>query len=172
MRHSTRVRRAQWPYFAIVAAVLTLVSLGTSAAEVDVATGASVTSRHRSTAAVALDVVGSTWHLGRMSLAMDIGLTHINGISGYGHDFSRATWVAAGGLRVPRLWKQLYFSFQLAAAAPETPALSSPQEFVSTLGWSGHGVVVMLRHISNASTRAPNLGETMLLVGMRLDGRR
>lgn len=73
--------------------------------------------------------------------------------------------MAAVGVRFPELPHHLFFSFQLGAAAPETPALSSTQQFVSSLGWSGHGIVVLVRHISNGSTRKPNLGETMLLVG-------
>lgn len=170
MRRPVRVRGLRWRGRAMVAMVLTLVSLGASATNVDVAAGVSVTSGHRSSAALAVDVVEPAWKLGNTNIVPDFGLTGIKGIDGYGHDFSRTTWVAAAGLCAPRLWEHLYFSFQLAAAAPQTPALSSTEQFVSTLGWSNGGEVVMLRHISNASLRAPNLGETMLLVGVRFGG--
>lgn len=162
----------RWAFRILVAMVGTLVSLSANATEVDVAAGSSVTSRHRSTPVLAVDVAGSSWRWDNVRVAPDIGLTRIEGINGYGQDFSRASWVMAGGLRLPRLWKHLYFSFQLAAATPQTPAISSTQQFVSTLGWSQRCIVVMLRHISNGSTRAPNLGETMLLLGMRFGSRR
>lgn len=74
--------------------------------------------------------------------------------------------MAAAGIRLPEIWHHLFFSFQVGAATPRTPALSSTQQFVSSLGWSHHGVVILVRHISNGSTRKPNLGETMLLVGV------
>lgn len=95
-------------------------------------------------------------------------MTHVQGIHRYGHDFARNTWVMAAGMRAPDLWRGIFFSFQVGVAAPQTPALSSTQQFVSTLGWSAGRFILMFRHISNASTRAPNLGETMLLVGVKL----
>ncbi|MEO7065444.1 MAG: hypothetical protein ABI114_00915, partial [Rhodanobacter sp.] len=84
----------------------------------------------------------------------------------------RAAWVAAVGVRFPEISHHVFFSFQVGAEMPQTPALSSTQQFISSLGWSHHNVAIELRHISNGSTRTPNLGETMLLVGVALPRRR
>ncbi len=76
-------------------------------------------------------------------------------------------WMAMGGARVSGFWRQAFFGFDVALTKDRTGALSSPYEFVSTLGWQGTHYVLALRHISNADLHEPNLGETMMLVGFR-----
>ena len=76
-------------------------------------------------------------------------------------------WMAMGGARVSGFWRQAFFGFDVALTKNRTGALSSPYEFVSTLGWQGTHYVLALRHISNADLHEPNLGETMMLVGFR-----
>ncbi len=73
-------------------------------------------------------------------------------------------WVFAGGARA-YLWRDLFFGFEFATTAGKTDALSTPYEFVSSLGWQADHVQIMLRHISNGDFHEPNHGETMLLVG-------
>ena len=73
-------------------------------------------------------------------------------------------WVFAGGARA-YLWRDLFFGFQFATTAGKTDALSTPYEFVSSLGWQGEHFQVMFRHISNGDFHEPNHGETMFLVG-------
>lgn len=74
-------------------------------------------------------------------------------------------WVFAGGARA-YLWRDLFFGFEFATTSGKTDALSTPYEFVSSLGWQASHFQVMLRHISNGDFHEPNHGETMLLVGV------
>jgi hypothetical protein len=84
------------------------------------------------------------------------------------HEYlTHPVWMAMGGARVSGFWRQAFFGFDVALTKNRTGALSSPYEFVSTLGWQGDRYLVALRHISNASFHEPNLGETMLLLGFR-----
>jgi hypothetical protein len=76
-----------------------------------------------------------------------------------------AVWVGAAGARA-YLWEQLFFGFQFATTAGKTDALSTPYEFVSSLGWQGDHWQLMARHISNGDFHEPNHGETMVLVGV------
>ncbi len=62
-----------------------------------------------------------------------------------------------------------FASEQLVATSTRTDALSSRIEFSTTVGWQRDHFIVMLRHISNGHIvgGGKNLGETMLLVGVR-----
>lgn len=48
-----------------------------------------------------------------------------------------------------------------------TDALSGDPQFVSTIGWRWERFSVLARHISNASIRQPNDGETMVVAAWR-----
>lgn len=74
-------------------------------------------------------------------------------------------WVGGVGARA-YLWRQLFFGFQFATTAGKTDALSTPYEFVSSLGWQGDHWQLMARHISNGDFHEPNHGETMLIAGV------
>ena len=76
-----------------------------------------------------------------------------------------AVWVGAAGARL-YLWHDLFFGFQGATTKGKTDALSTPYEFVSSLGWQGDHWQIMMRHISNGEFHKPNHGETMMLVGL------
>jgi hypothetical protein len=83
-------------------------------------------------------------------------------------------WLLAAGARIQygeagAWYRHLYLGFQLACNSARTQALSSPYEFVSTLGWQGRRFSVQLRHVSNGNLHDPNRGETMALVGVRFD---
>lgn len=85
-------------------------------------------------------------------------------------------WIGAAGIRLgyrgdTSYLHHFFFSFQPALHTGRTQALSSPYEFVSTLGWQGSRVSLQIRHISNGSLHAPNRGETMVLVGWRIQFR-
>jgi len=84
------------------------------------------------------------------------------------HEYlTHPVWMAMGGARLSGFWRRAFFGFDVALTKNRSGSLSSPYEFVSTLGWQGQRFVFALRHISNASFHEPNLGETMLLVGVR-----
>jgi hypothetical protein len=168
---STTVTTLAWRASICHRLLLAFLMLGMSggaakAASIDLTAGASVTSGERSTPVAALDVLGATRRWKGIAVQPDVGLSYVSARQHQGANFDRGAWVAAAGIRLPELWHHMFFSFQVGAATPRTPALSSTQQFVSSLGWSHHGFVILVRHISNGSTRKPNLGETMLLAGV------
>ena len=168
---STSVTSLAWRALIRHRLLLAFLMLGMSggvakAVNIDLTAGASVTSGERSTSVVAMDVLGTTRQWKDIAVRPDVGLSYVSARQHQGGDFDRGVWVAAAGLRLPELWHHVFLSFQVGAATPRTPALSSTQQFVSSLGWSHHGFVILIRHISNGGTRKPNLGETMLLAGV------
>jgi hypothetical protein len=83
-------------------------------------------------------------------------------------------WLLAAGARIHYgeagdWYRHLFLGFQAAYNSARTQALSSPYEFVSTLGWQGRRFSVQLRHVSNGNLHDPNRGETMALVGVRFE---
>jgi hypothetical protein len=83
-------------------------------------------------------------------------------------------WLLAAGVRlqhgnVGHDGHGWFVSFQPAVTHGRTQALSSPYEFVSTLGWQGRRFSFQLRHVSNGGLHDPNRGETMALVGVGFD---
>jgi len=83
-------------------------------------------------------------------------------------------WLLAAGARVrygdAGDWRHHWFlSFQPAYNTARTQALSSPYEFVTTVGWQGRRFSFQIRHVSNARLHKPNRGETMALVGVGFD---
>lgn len=76
--------------------------------------------------------------------------------------------IAAGGIRLVDWWRRAFVSFQFGYAHDTTDALSSHGQFLSSIGWQGERVVFTLRHVSNGKVfGGRNLGETMLLAGVR-----
>lgn len=115
----------------------------------------------------------------RWSLAPDVSLGWIDG-----RDIARfrdnryptreQAWLLAAGARLQYrkadgALSHWFFSFQPALNSARTQALSTPYEFVSTLGWQGRRFSFQIRHISNARLHRPNRGETMALVGVGFD---
>jgi Lipid A 3-O-deacylase (PagL) len=115
----------------------------------------------------------------RFTWAPDVSLGWINGRDLEHYRYSNPStnedaWILAGGVRfhygdADSWYRRLFFSFQPALQSAHTQALSSPYEFVSTLGWQGQRFSVQIRHISNGDLREPNRGETMALVGVGFD---
>jgi hypothetical protein len=66
-------------------------------------------------------------------------------------------------------YRSLFFSFQSAVQTGRTQALSTPCEFVSTLGWEGRRFSGQVWHISNGNLHHPNRGEIMALLGVAFD---
>jgi hypothetical protein len=115
----------------------------------------------------------------RFSWSPDVSLGWLDGRAIARFDANRYTtrdqvWVLAGGARLhygdaSDWYRSLFFSFQPAVQTGRTQALSTPYEFVSTLGWQGRRFSVQVRHISNGNLHHPNRGETMALLGMAFD---
>lgn len=151
---------------------LLLVSLAGAAAErgasVGVLAGGSATAGVRWTPALFVSVAG---------VPDDDAHAHFTPVASIGavgsrntdvHDLDYTVFLAAGGVRYGRA-QGLFVSEEIAATSTRTDALSSRFEFMTSLGWQEGRYVVMARHISNAHLLGggKNLGETMLLAGVR-----
>lgn len=150
-------------------AALLAIPFGAQAAGFDIAAGPSVTSADRTTAAIFASVYGD---------APADGHIHFEPMGSLGWLAARGTRVehlhhevsvAAGGVRIIMPNPRWFVSEQLAATSGRTDALSSRLEFSTTAGWQRGHFIVMLRHISNGRVigGGKNLGETMLLAGVR-----
>lgn len=148
-----------------VLVALLLVSLP-AAARVELSGGRSQTTHRDWTTVFFAEWIGESRPVWNLRWAPDVGLGHFDArpdLSGVRLDHD--VWVAAIGARL-YLWHAAFFGFQGALTDGKTDALSTPYEFVSTLGWQGHRWQVMVRHISNGDFHKPNDGETMLLFGV------
>ncbi|GAP65550.1 Lipid A 3-O-deacylase [Mizugakiibacter sediminis] len=151
-------------------ALCALLALGAApparAAHLEFSFGRSVTLRHHWTDVAFAEWIGERQPLWKLAWAPAFALGHVDARGDDPRDrLDRTVWLGAGGARL-YLWRDLYAGFQLAATAGRTDALSTPYEFVSTLGWQGRHWQLMLRHISNGDFRKPNHGETMLMAGV------
>jgi hypothetical protein len=112
----------------------------------------------------------------RFTWAPDVSVGWINGRNVPRYQYSRPNTMddvyllAAGGRfhvgDTSNWYHHLFFSIQAAGQTGRTQALSSGYEFVSTLGWEAGLFSLQIRHVSNASLKEPNRGETMALVGV------
>jgi hypothetical protein len=136
-----------------------------ASARVEVSVGRSVTLIHRWTDVEFVEWIGDPRPVWKLDWSPALGLGHFAArpdtpTARLDHD----VFVGAAGARL-YLWRGAFFGFQVAATAGRTDALSTPYEFVSTLGWQGRHWQLMARHISNGDFHEPNHGETMLLAG-------
>ncbi|MET0288386.1 MAG: acyloxyacyl hydrolase [Pseudoxanthomonas sp.] len=154
------------------AALLLAAGTGSAqAAQWAISAGGSLSQRDWAPAA-ALDVAGAPRVLGsgRLQWRPVAALTGVGAHAPtWRPDSDRDVLVASAGAALALRDSGWFFSLQGAAANRTTPALSSRLQFVSSLGWQGQMLRVQLRHISNGRIGGgPNLGESMLLVGVRL----
>lgn len=80
-----------------------------------------------------------------------------------------SVYVAGAGARLVAPGSHWFLSVQLAATDNRTDALCSPVEFIDSVGWQHGRFTMMVRHISNGHLvgSGPNMGETMMLAGVR-----
>ncbi|WP_113065529.1 lipid A 3-O-deacylase [Oleiagrimonas sp. MCCC 1A03011] len=136
---------------------------------VAISVGRSATSGHRWTNVGFVDITTSTHDFHGVHWKPAYALGWIDGRSMHTERLDHNVVVGAAGVRLVDWWRGAFFSFQLGVAGGRTDALSSSEQFVSSLGWQGHRWQIMLRHISNGDFfGGKNLGETMVLVGIRL----
>ncbi len=151
-----------------------------TAARLEVRVGRSYMDMYEANAAF-VEAVFAPRQLGQthFSWSPDVSLGWIDGRNVARYDNSRytardAVGLVAAGVRVHRgevgdWYQPLFFSAQLAAINHTTQALSSPYQFVTTLGWQMKRFSVAIRHVSNGGLHHPNRGETMALVGVAFD---
>lgn len=165
---------------ALLVMLLAMLTFPVAAAHVEVQGGRSYMDNDGATT-VFVEGVFAKRHIGNSSFTWspDVSMGWINGrdISRFRntrYDTRRSVALVAAGARfhygAEGDWYQpLFFSFQPALVTRRTQALSTPYEFVSTLGWQGRRFSFQIRHISNGDLHRPNRGETMALVGVGFD---
>lgn len=143
--------------------------LAGQAAGFDLVAGPSVTSSERATAAVFASVFGERPDDNRIHFEPIGTLGWIDSRHTRNDDLDHEVFVAGGGVRVLAANHHWFVSEQVAATSTRTDALSSRFEFMTSAGWQNDRFAVLLRHISNAHLigGGKNLGETMLLAGVR-----
>jgi len=133
------------------------------ASEFDLAAGASATVGVRWAPAAFLDI-GADPH-GHWQPVATLGWigSRKDGNDDLEHDVA----IVGGGVRLVDWWGGAFFGFEAAYADQRTGALSSHEQFITSLGWRRERLIVMVRHISNGNMfGGRNLGETMLLAGV------
>jgi hypothetical protein len=135
----------------------------------DIVAGPSVTSSERSTAAAFASVFGEEPADGHAQFAPIATLGWVDSRSARRDDLDHEVFLAGGGIRVTSANRHWFASEQIVATSIRTDALSSRFEFMTSGGWQDGHFIVMLRHVSNAHLLGggKNLGETMLLAGLR-----
>ncbi len=137
------------------------------AAGYSISGGASVTASRDFTPAVSFDINGASRQWGPVTWQPVASIGWV-GARDVRPSLDEDVAVLGAGVRLVDWWKQAFFSFQLGYASERTDALSSHGQFISSLGWEGESFVWTIRHISNANFfGGKNLGETMLLAGVR-----
>ncbi|MDR7192343.1 acyloxyacyl hydrolase [Luteimonas terrae] len=152
----------------IAAAVLACAVLPAAAqsAPVDIGIGASAT-RENETTLVASVAWLPEWRRTRNGvLRWDVGAVYVRGRDNTRFDLSEDAGVFHGGARYERD-NGFVAGFGVGVQAGRTSALSGNPQFVSTVGWRWERFSLLARHISNASIKQPNDGETMLLAAWR-----
>jgi hypothetical protein len=151
-------------------AALLAVPLAANATGFDLVAGPSATSSGRTTAAVFASAFGT---------AVDDGRVYVEPIGTLGwidsrnsssrHDLDHQVFLAGGGVRILTANRHWFVSEQIVATSARTDALSSRFEFMTSVGWEHGHFIAQLRHSSNAHLLGggENLGETMLLAGVR-----
>jgi hypothetical protein len=148
----------------IVAAALALAAFGVSAAEIDITAGASATVGVRWAPAAFIDA-GTDTHEGlHWQPVGTIGW--IGSRDDEKDNLHHDVFIAGAGVRLVGWWGGAFIGFEGAYVDQRTDALSSHEQFMTSLGWRSERLIFMVRHISNANLfGGRNLGETMLLLG-------
>lgn len=167
MRGSAGDRRRARRFVLALCAVLLLAAMPDAAARVELSVGESWTLLpYRYTDVAFAEWIGDRRPLWKItwSPALTLGFVAARPDTPTAR-LDENVWVFAGGTRA-YLWRHLFFGFEFATTAGKTDALSTPYEFVSSLGWQQDHFQILVRHISNGDFHEPNHGETMLLVGV------
>ncbi len=171
----TRRSRRRWRRALVATALLSALlafPLAAQAADASLSWGPSVTGHHHWTSAVFVEVASDTWRWRAVGIAPEFGLGYVRARGTEVERLDHDVWIGFGGARASLLdagvWRHAFLGFGIGLTHGKTNALSSGGEFVDTLGWQEGHWDVMVRHISNGHlATGPNIGETMLLLGVR-----
>lgn len=130
--------------------------------------GVSVTKGSEATAVASAAWLPALRPLARGTLRAELGALYFDGRRGLpGRDLGDGVVVVHAGLRYDRGPTGLTLGSGVGVQSGTTDALSGAPQFVTTLGWRWTRVSLLLRHVSNASLRSPNDGETLASLGWR-----
>ena len=133
------------------------------AGEIDLTAGASATVGVRWAAAAFIDA-GTDAHGHWQPIAT---LGWIGSRNDDNDNLEHDVVIAGAGVRFVDFWGGAFIGLEAAYVDQRTGALSSREQFISSLGWHGERLVLMVRHISNGNIfGGRNLGETMVLAGV------
>ncbi|MCD9027124.1 acyloxyacyl hydrolase [Luteimonas sp. BDR2-5] len=133
---------------------------------VDIGAGASATRENTTTFVATLAWLPEWRRTEHGVLRWEVGGVYVRGRDNTRFDLAEDAGVLHGGLRYERD-NGFTAGFGVGAQFGKTDALSGNPQFVSTLGWRWDRFSLLARHISNASIKQPNDGETMLLATWR-----
>ena len=166
----TRARRVAAVVVFAASAALPAVALardGATDAVVEVAAGPSFTRNNELTAVASVSWLPHWRDTAHGALRFDLGAVYVHGRGQVpGFDLDGNVLVGYAGTRYERD-NGFVFGTGIGLQAGRTDALSGNPQFVSSIGWRWSRTTLLLRHISNASIRQPNDGETMLVLGWR-----
>lgn len=148
--------------------ILLLVPLTVHASGFDIVAGPSATSAERTTTAVFASAFGTRPDDNRIHFEPIGTLGWVDSRSS-SRNLDHQVFLAGGGVRILAANHHWFVSEQITAISARTDALSSRFEFMTSVGWEHGHFIALLRHISNAHLLGggENLGETMLLAGVR-----
>lgn len=132
-------------------------------AQVEAAAGVSLTRNNESTPIATVTWLPE-WRPFREhgQLRWELGATHVRPRDRTAYDLDHVVTVVHGGYRYERTDNGFTTGFGIGLQVGHTDALSGNPQFVTTVGWRWGRFSLLARHISNASIRQPNDGETML----------
>ncbi len=141
-------------------------------ADVSVSWGPSVSGHHHWTSAVFAEAATEPWRWRTFDITPELGLGYVRARGTAVDRLDHDVWIGFGGVRASLpgagVWRHAFLGFGIGVTHGKTNALSSTGEFVDTLGWQAGHWDVMIRHVSNGHlATGPNIGETMLLLGVR-----
>lgn len=132
-------------------------------AQVEASAGISLTRNNESTPIATVAWLPEWRTLGEHGqLRWEVGATHVRPRDNTAYDLDHPVTVVHGGYRYERNDNGFTTGFGIGLQVGHTDALSGNPQFITTLGWRWGRFSLLARHISNASIRQPNDGETML----------
>lgn len=158
--------RAVLPLLAILALACGVSPAHAQSSPFDIGIGASAT-RDNETTLVATAAWLPEWRrTARGQLRWELGALYVRGRDNTRLNLSDDVAIVHGGARYERD-NGFIAGLGVGVQTGRTDALSGNPQFVSSVGWRWERFSLLARHISNASIKQPNDGETMLVVAWR-----
>ena len=153
----------------LIAATLALATCPAAAqsAPIEIGAGASATRDNETTLVLTAGWLPEWRRTEHGVLRWDVGAIYVRGRDGTRLDLDEDVGVFHAGARYERD-NGFVAGFGAGVQVGRTDALSGNPQFVSSIGWRWQRFSLMARHISNASIKQPNDGETMLVATWRL----